>query len=67
MPAPDEMLPKRYQYLALTAFDQALITEGQLAHFLRLDRLDTRRTIEILRESTNGMVDIGTTIETSGA
>ena len=67
MPAPDEMLPKRYQYLALTAFDQALITEGQLAHFLRLDRLEARRAIETLRESTNGMADIGTAIETSGA
>jgi Zn-dependent peptidase ImmA (M78 family) len=67
MPAPDEMLPRRYQYLALIAFDQALISEGQLARFLRLDRIATRRTVEVLRASTHGMADVGTAIDTSGA
>ena len=60
MPTSDETLPKRYQYLALLAFDQALITEGQLARFLRVNRLDARRAIEVLRENINGLTDVGT-------
>jgi Zn-dependent peptidase ImmA (M78 family)/DNA-binding XRE family transcriptional regulator len=60
IPTSDETLPKRYQYLALLAFDHALLTEGQLAHFLRVNRLDARRAIEVLRENINGLNDVGT-------
>jgi hypothetical protein len=49
--APDEKLPKRYQYLALAAYERELITEGQLARFLRVNQLDGRRTIAGLRDS----------------
>lgn len=65
--ASDEKLPKRYQYLALTAFEQGLITEGQLARFLRVHRLDARRAIEVFHESTNGVLDGGAAIQPSEA
>jgi Zn-dependent peptidase ImmA (M78 family)/DNA-binding XRE family transcriptional regulator len=66
IPAHDETLPKRYQYLTLTAFEHGLITEGQLTRFLRVNRLEVRRAIEILRESTNGVTEVGTATDTSG-
>jgi Zn-dependent peptidase ImmA (M78 family) len=67
IPAPDETLPKRYQYLALMAFEQELITEGQLARFLRMDRLEARRVIEAFRENTSGVSDVDTAIQAPGA
>jgi len=67
IPAPDENLPKRYQYLALTAFEQGLITEGQLTRFLRVHRLEARRVIEVFRESTNGVIEDGTATQLSDA
>jgi len=44
------VLPERYRQLAVKAFQQDLITEGQLAQFLRVDRLTAREIVE--REST---------------
>jgi Zn-dependent peptidase ImmA (M78 family)/DNA-binding XRE family transcriptional regulator len=67
IPAPDEKLPKRYQYLTLTAFEQGLITEGQLARFLRVHRLEARRAIAVFRESTDGVLDAGTATQTPSA
>jgi Zn-dependent peptidase ImmA (M78 family)/DNA-binding XRE family transcriptional regulator len=67
IPAPDETLPRRYQYLVLTAFEQELITEGQLAHFLRVDRLEARRAIEVLRENTHGVSDVDTATQAPSA
>jgi Zn-dependent peptidase ImmA (M78 family)/transcriptional regulator with XRE-family HTH domain len=57
IPARDEKLPIRYQYLAVDAFDQALISEGQFAKFLGVDRLEARRVAEILRQHTQGVTD----------
>jgi Zn-dependent peptidase ImmA (M78 family)/DNA-binding XRE family transcriptional regulator len=51
---PLELLPERYRQLAVRAFQQDLITEGQLARFLRVDRLSAREIVE--RESTR---DVG--------
>jgi Zn-dependent peptidase ImmA (M78 family)/DNA-binding XRE family transcriptional regulator len=67
IPAPDENLPKRYQYLALTAFEQGLITEGQLARFLRVPQLEARRAIEVFHESTDGVLDVGTATQAPSA
>ena len=67
IPAPDEKLPKRYQYFALAAFGEGLITEGQLARFLHVHRLDARRAIEVSRESTNGVLAGGTATPSSDA
>ncbi len=52
IPARDEQLPIRYQYLAVDAFDRALISEGQFARFLGVDRLEARRLAELLRQQT---------------
>ncbi len=62
IPARDEKLPIRYQYLAVDAFDRALISEGQFAKFLGVDRLEARRVAEVLRQHTQGVTD-DTTID----
>lgn len=41
-------LPRHYRYLAVEAYVRALITEGQLARFLRTDRLGARETVQEL-------------------
>lgn len=57
LPARDEQLPIRYQYLAVDAFDRALISEGQFAKFLGVDRLEARRIAELLRQHARGVTD----------
>lgn len=44
-PADDELLPSRYRYLAIEAWHRGELSEGQLAAFLRLDRLSARRLV----------------------
>jgi len=53
----EEKLPTRYQYLALDAFDRELITEGQFARFLGVDRVEARYIAEILRQHTSDVTD----------
>jgi Zn-dependent peptidase ImmA (M78 family)/DNA-binding XRE family transcriptional regulator len=48
IPGKEDKLPMRYQYLALDAFNEGLISEGQLARFLDVDRLEARRIIQKL-------------------
>lgn len=56
----DHMLPKRYISLAVLAYEQELITEGQLAKFLRVDRLEARRIAEqMIEQSQNLLSDAG--------
>jgi Zn-dependent peptidase ImmA (M78 family)/DNA-binding XRE family transcriptional regulator len=43
-----EMVPVHYQYLAIHAFEQGLITEGLFAEFLGLDRLSAREIAQRL-------------------
>jgi Zn-dependent peptidase ImmA (M78 family)/DNA-binding XRE family transcriptional regulator len=57
LPAHDETLPRRYQYLAIDAFDQELISEGRLARFLDVDRLEARRIAERLRQHGSDVTD----------
>jgi len=47
----------RYQYLAVDALDQGLITEGQFARFLEVDRVEARHIAEILRQHTSDVTD----------
>jgi Zn-dependent peptidase ImmA (M78 family)/DNA-binding XRE family transcriptional regulator len=55
-PASDQiLLPPRYRYLAAELYVRAEITEGQLARFLRLDRVNARRVVEEL----TGSQDVG--------
>ena len=51
IPGNDDLLPRRYQVLALQALEQELISEGQFAHFLRVDRLAARQRIEMLHQT----------------
>lgn len=57
IPARESMLPVRYQFLALDAFDRGLIGEGRLAHFLDVDLLEARRIAEVLRGQMDGVTD----------
>lgn len=47
-PEDEPKLPLRYQYLAVEAYQRAALSEGQLARFLRVDRLEARRIVEEL-------------------
>lgn len=42
-PAYGELLPTRYRYLAVEAYGRGDLSEGQLARYLRVDRLEARR------------------------
>lgn len=44
----DQLLPMRYQYLALEAYQRQDITEGQLVRLLRTDRVEVRRLVHSL-------------------
>jgi len=57
IPQRTDMLPIHYQHLAIEALDQGLITEGQFANFLGVDRLESRRIAEALREHSSGMIE----------
>ena len=45
LPPDNELLPVRYRYLAIEAFEKGRITEGQLSRFLRVDRLTARSVV----------------------
>jgi Zn-dependent peptidase ImmA (M78 family)/transcriptional regulator with XRE-family HTH domain len=44
----DHLLPLRYRYLAVEAYQRGELTEGQLARFLRVDRVEARRLVQDL-------------------
>ena len=44
-PVDDELLPSRYRYLAVEAWQRGDLSEGQLASFLRVDRVSARRMV----------------------
>ncbi|MBI4311323.1 MAG: ImmA/IrrE family metallo-endopeptidase [Chloroflexi bacterium] len=46
----DELLPRQYQFLAVRAFQEGNLTEGELARLLRLDRVQTRRLVQRLTQ-----------------
>jgi Zn-dependent peptidase ImmA (M78 family) len=50
-----DLNPVHYQHLAIEALDQGLITEGQFAKFLSVNRLESRRIAELLREYSSEM------------
>jgi len=50
VPVKDDRLPTRYQYLALDAYQQERIGEGQFARFLGVDRLEARRIATALQQ-----------------
>lgn len=40
------MLPARYVYLAVQAYRDEILSEGRLAHFLRVHRVDARKLVQ---------------------
>lgn len=52
IPDRDDDVPLRYLYLALDAYENASISEGQLARFLRMDRLDARALTQKIQNET---------------
>ncbi|MFN8475029.1 MAG: XRE family transcriptional regulator [Anaerolineae bacterium] len=51
-PVSSQLLPARYLYLAVEAFERGDLSEGQFARFLRVDRLEARSIAEELRSRT---------------
>jgi len=47
-PRANHLLPLRYQYLAVEAYQRGDLTEGQLARFLRVDRVEARQLVQAL-------------------
>ncbi|MBI4333995.1 MAG: ImmA/IrrE family metallo-endopeptidase [Chloroflexi bacterium] len=47
-PAADNLLPTRYQYLAMEAYQKGNLSEGQLARLMRTDRVGVRRLMQSL-------------------
>jgi Zn-dependent peptidase ImmA (M78 family) len=45
-PVDDERLPSRYRYLAAEAWQRGELSEGQLASFLRVDRVTARQVVQ---------------------
>ena len=47
-PPSDRLLPLRYQLLAVRAYEEGNLTEGELARLLRVDRVSARRIVQEL-------------------
>lgn len=44
--AVDDLLPPRYRFLSLDGYRNGKLTESQLVHFLRVDRMEVRRILD---------------------
>ena len=51
LPRDERGLPLRYQYLAVRAYEEERLTEGELARLLRVNRVAARRLIQELTQS----------------
>ena len=59
IPAYDQILPVRYQVLAISAYDEGLISEGELARFLLVDQHQARIMADAVRANTNDLTSNG--------
>lgn len=57
IPQRADLAPIHYQHLAIEALDRGLITEGRFADFLKVDRLEARRIVQMLRERSGGTME----------
>ena len=59
---PSELYPERYKFLAVQAYEQAKLSEGQLARFLRCDRVAARQIVAdcLTTDDVTADGDIGT-------
>lgn len=67
-PAVDDLLPPRYRFLALDGYRDGKLTESQLAHFLRVDRMEARQIVDKSSPSaddSNSPPDTGDTLDAS--
>lgn len=53
MPENNDPYPDRYVYLAVQAYEQAKISEGQLARFLGVDPVSAREIVERVSQGIN--------------
>ncbi len=51
---PEDLLTPRYVFLAVSAFQAGEVSEGQLARYLRLDRLEARRVAVTVASDLGG-------------
>jgi len=58
-PVADERFPDRYIYLAVQAYDQGELSEGELAALLRCDRVTAREIVEQRLTTTGDVSDEG--------
>ena len=49
----DQLLPLRYQFLAIRSYEDGQLTEGELARLLRVDRVTARRTVQRLTHTSH--------------
>ena len=52
-PGDDQLLPRHYEFLAARAYEAEKLTEGQLARFLRTDRVSARITLQKLNHAVH--------------
>lgn len=58
-PVEQYLLPRRYLTLAVMAYEKELLSEGQLAQLLRVDRVSARFLVEELSQSFNAESEHG--------
>jgi Zn-dependent peptidase ImmA (M78 family) len=67
----NDSLPERYRFLAASAFEQAKITEGQLARFLRCDPVTARGIVAeflaVSDVSDDGLWRVGQVIDSQNS
>ncbi len=73
VPEKSDATPARYRFLAIEAFENDKLSEGQLARFLRTDRLEARRIAHDLKEHETDVteeesvqIDLGENSEAAG-
>lgn len=52
-PSDNRLLPIRYEFLAIRAYEQGDLSEGQLANLLRTDRITARQVVQRLSSSVH--------------
>jgi Zn-dependent peptidase ImmA (M78 family)/DNA-binding XRE family transcriptional regulator len=63
VPSAADTFPHRYLLLAIDAYKQERITEGQLARFLRMDRLQVRQLVADLQDGDAALNHVETALE----
>jgi Zn-dependent peptidase ImmA (M78 family)/DNA-binding XRE family transcriptional regulator len=50
----EDLLPPRYVFLAVNAYQEGRLSEGKVARFLRIDRLEARRVVAAVSSAHDG-------------